>query len=35
MMIDDQIDAVDQPAEVVRLHVDHRDAVEFLERCRA
>ena len=35
MVIDDQVDAVDQAAEVVRLHVDHRDAVEFLERRRA
>ena len=32
MVIDDEVDAVDQPAEVVRLHVDHRDAVVFLQR---
>ena len=35
MMIDDEIDAVDQAAEVVRLHVDHRDAVVLLERLAA
>ena len=34
VMVDDQIDAIDQAAEVVRLHVDHRDAVEFLQRRR-
>ena len=34
MVIDDQIDAVDQAAEVMRLHVDHRDAIVFLERVR-
>ena len=27
-MVDDQVDAVDRAAEVVRLHVHHRDAVE-------
>ena len=31
MMIDHQVDAVDQPGEVVRLDVDHRDAVKRLE----
>ncbi len=31
MVIDDQVDAIDQAAEVVRLHVDHRDAVVFLQ----
>ncbi len=32
MMVDDEIDAIDQAAEVVRLHVDHRDPVELLQR---
>ncbi len=31
MVIDDEIHAIDQSAEVVRLHVDHRDAVVFLQ----
>jgi hypothetical protein len=26
MMVDDQVDAIDEAAEVVRLHVDHADA---------
>ena len=34
MMIDHQVDAIDQPAEVVRLDVDHRDPVELLQRLR-
>ena len=29
MMIDHQIDAIDLAAEIVRLHVDHRDAIEI------
>ena len=31
MMVDDQIDARQQAAEVVRLHVDGRDAIEARE----
>jgi hypothetical protein len=34
VVIDDQVDPVDQPAEVVRLHVDHRDPVVLVERLR-
>ena len=34
MMIDDQVDAVDGAAEVVRLHVHHGDAVEVGELRR-
>ena len=34
MMVDDQVHAIDQIAEVVRLDVHHRDAIEFGERCR-
>ena len=34
MMIDDEVDAVEQAAEVVRLDVDRGDAVELLERGR-
>ena len=29
MVVDDEVDAVDEAAEVVRLHVDHADAVEL------
>jgi hypothetical protein len=32
MMIDDQIDPVDEAAEIVRLHVHHRNPVELLQR---
>ena len=32
VMVDDEVDAIDETAEVVRLDVDHRDAVVFLER---
>ena len=34
VMVDDEVDAVDEAAEVVRLHVDHRDAVVLLDRLR-
>ena len=34
VMVDHQVDAIDQAAEVVRLDVDHRDAVVLLERLR-
>ena len=34
MVIDDQIDPIEHAAEVVRLHVDGRDALELVERRR-
>ena len=34
MMIDDEVDAVEHAAEVVRLHVHGGNAIEFLERRR-
>ena len=35
MMIDDQVDAIEQAAEVVRLHVDRGDAIELLRTTPA
>ena len=34
VVIDDQVGPVEQAAEVVRLHVDRRDPLEFLNDCR-
>ena len=34
MVIDDEVGALEQAAEVVRLHVDGRDALELVERRR-
>ena len=34
MVIDDEIDAIDEAAEIVRLHVDHRDPVVLGHRRR-
>ena len=34
VVVDDQVDPVEQSAEVVRLHVDRRDAIELRQRFR-